>query len=221
LFRPQKLLEKKLVLYSVIILAIAGIFAVPVILSTAYAHTIDSVGDYRLEIGWINEPVVSGETNGIELLVSPFDPNLPPEEQEFKDGISGLEKTLKIQLVYKEQKITFPLKADSKISGKYYTFVSPTSGGYYQANILGKIEDTTVSLSMHPPRVENKTYLEFPPLEDPIKTEHTSFRAEINEIKEMLDRIKSTSQIASLSYVAISLGFAGIVIALISISKKR
>jgi len=35
---------------------------VPGIFGTAFAHTIDSVGEYRLEIGWMNEPVVSGET---------------------------------------------------------------------------------------------------------------------------------------------------------------
>ena len=32
-----------------------------------YAHTIDSIDDkYRIEIGWMNEPVVTGETNGID-----------------------------------------------------------------------------------------------------------------------------------------------------------
>jgi hypothetical protein len=77
----------------------------PSFFTLAYAHTIDSVGEYRLEIGWMNEPVVSGETNGIELFVSPFNSNLPLEEQEFKDGITGLEKTLKIQLVLNEDKI--------------------------------------------------------------------------------------------------------------------
>ncbi|MBM3895881.1 MAG: hypothetical protein FJ359_05545, partial [Thaumarchaeota archaeon] len=86
-----------------------------------FGHTVDSVGDYRLEIGWMNEPVVSGETNGIELFVSPLDPNLKPEDQEFKNGISGLEKKLKIQLVYNDQKVTLPLSADHNIPGKYYT----------------------------------------------------------------------------------------------------
>ena len=86
---------------------------VPSLIGTVYGHTVDAVGDYRLEIGWMNEPVVSGETNGIELYVSPMEPGLPLEEQEFKDGISGLEKTLKMELVYKTEKITLSLDVDS------------------------------------------------------------------------------------------------------------
>ena len=38
----------------------------------AYGHTVDSVGDYRVEIGWMNEPVVSGETNALEFYASPL-----------------------------------------------------------------------------------------------------------------------------------------------------
>ncbi|MFB5619101.1 MAG: hypothetical protein ACE5RE_05875, partial [Candidatus Nitrosomaritimum aestuariumsis] len=66
----------------VLLLIIPGFFGV------AFAHTVDSVGEYRLEIGWMNEPVVSGETNGIELFVSPLEPELPLEEQEFKNGVA-------------------------------------------------------------------------------------------------------------------------------------
>jgi len=49
---------------AVLLLIIPGLF------NTAFGHTIDSVEEYRLEIGWMNEPVVSGETNGIELFMS-------------------------------------------------------------------------------------------------------------------------------------------------------
>ena len=49
----------------------------PEFFGMAFGHTVDSVGDYRLEIGWMNEPVVSGETNGIELYVSPLQNAMP------------------------------------------------------------------------------------------------------------------------------------------------
>jgi len=187
-----------------------------------FGHTVDSVGDYRLEIGWMNEPVVSGETNGIELFVSPLDPNLKPEDQEFKNGISGLEKKLKIQLVYNDQKVTLPLSADHNIPGKYYTFVDPTRAGYYQANILGEIDGTSVSISMHPPRVENKTYLAFPtkPNEE-ILAEQESLRSEINQIKQTLARIENSNQNTTISYIAIGLGIAGIVIGSVAFSRRK
>ena len=44
----------------------------------------------------MNEPVVSGETNGIELYVSPLEPDLELEDQVFKNGILGF-----LQLIMK------------------------------------------------------------------------------------------------------------------------
>ena len=136
----------------------------------AYAHTVDAVGEYRIEIGWMNEPVVSGDTNGLELYVSPLvacpDISIPLEcanSQEFQNGIEGLRKLLKIQFVYdKTQTITLPLVVDHDIPGKYYAFITPTVSGYFQANLIGKILDTPVNLSMHPPPIAERSYIEFP-----------------------------------------------------------
>lgn len=191
----------------------------------AYGHTVDSVGDYRLEIGWMTEPVVSGETNGIELFVSQMEPGLPLEEQKFKDGVTGLEDTLKMQLVFKDQKIILPFEADHNIPGKYYAFVDPTAPGFYQANILGNIDETNVSLSMHPPKVDDRSYIEFPEregsVEEQILDEHAMLQQEIDENKETLNRIESAAQASNIGYAGIALGIAGIVIASIAISKSK
>jgi hypothetical protein len=197
----------------------------PSFFTLAYAHTIDSVGEYRLEIGWMNEPVVSGETNGIELFVSPFNSNLPLEEQEFKDGITGLEKTLKIQLVLNEDKITLPLKTDHNIPGKYYAFVDPTVSGFYQANILGSVKDTTVSLSMHPPKVEERDYIEFPQPSDITVQQmidgHTALIEDVGDLKESVEQLENQNQSTYIGFVGIVLGIGGIVIASIAISKTK
>lgn len=199
--------------------------SLPGFFSIAYAHTVDSVGEYRLEIGWMNEPVVSGETNGIELYVSPYDSSIPVEEQEFKNGITGLEKTLKMQLVLKEDKITLPLKADHNIPGKYYAFVDPTVSGFYQANILGSIKETTVSLSMHPPKVNEREYIEFPEPSDLTVQQmidgHTALIEDINDLKDSVVQLENSNQSTNFSFLGIGLGISGIVIAAIAISKIK
>jgi hypothetical protein len=48
------------------------ILLIPSFAGIADGHTIDAVGEYRVEIGWMNEPVVSGETNALELYISPL-----------------------------------------------------------------------------------------------------------------------------------------------------
>ena len=198
---------------------------IPALLGTAFGHTEDSVGDYRLEIGWMNEPVVSGETNGIELFVSPLEPGLDLKEQVFKDGISGLSKTLKMQLILEDNKITLPLKEDHNIPGKYYAFVNPTVAGFYQANVLGKIGNTTVSLSMHPPKVDERAYIEFPESSDLTLNQlidgHTAVVGEVNDLKESISILEQSNSQDSIGYVGIGLGIIGIVIASIALSKTK
>lgn len=203
----------------VLLLIIPGFFGV------AFAHTVDSIGEYRLEIGWMNEPVVSGETNGIELFVSPLEPELPLEEQEFKNGVAGLHKFLKMQLILKDEKITLPLSPDHNIPGKYYAYVNPTVAGFYQTNILGTIGNTTVSLSMHPPKVDERAYIEFPESSDLTLNQlidgHTAVVGEVNDLKESVSNLEQTESGNEMSYAGIGLGIIAIIIAGISLGRSK
>ena len=200
------------------------LLVVPGLVLTADAHTIDSVGEYRVEIGWMNEPVVSGETNAIELYVSPLKPGLELEEQVFENGILDLKKTMKLQLIYKEDSITLPFSPDHNIPGKYYAFVNPTVAGFYQANVLGDINGTPISLSMHPPKVGERSYIEFPEPSDLTLTQiidgHTAIIADINDLKDSVNAIKETNQM-DVGYVGIGVGVIGITIAVIALANSK
>jgi len=193
--------------------------------SIAFGHTIDSVDNYRLEIGWMNEPVVSGETNGIELFVSPLEPDLDLKNQIFQNGVSGLEKSLKMQLVFQDHKITLPLEADHNIPGKYYAFVNPTISGYYQANILGTIGESTVSLSMHPPKVDERSYIEFPESSDLTLNQlidgHTAVVGEVNALKKSVSELEKSNMQLSLGFAGITIGIVAIVISVIALLKSK
>ena len=192
---------------AAIALAAAAFAAAPA-LPVAHAHTIDAVDEYRIEIGWMNEPVVSGETNGIELYISPLAPcpdiDVPMDcaaSQEFVGGIGGLEDDLQVQLVYRGEKIWLPLSADHNTEGKYYAFVNPTVSGYYQANLIGELPTTRVSLSMHPPKVDERAYIEFPAPADAkvreIAAEHVNITAELDSIRADLDGLAADVRAAS------------------------
>ena len=198
---------------------------IPTTFGIAYGHTVDSVGEYRVEIGWMNEPVVSGETNAIEFYVSPLKPDVELENQKFENGISGLKKAIKIQLVYKENNITLPLSPDHNISGKYYAFVNPTVSGFYQANVIGTIEDTPISLSMHPPKVAERSYIEFPEPSDLTLTQiidgHTTLIEDIHDLKESVNDLEQTNQQMNIGYLGVGIGLIGIAIAVIALIKSK
>ena len=66
---------------TVILLAVLIIS--PVLASSAFAHQVDAVDDYRIQIDWKNWPVVAGEANAIIVYVSEMDKSLEPVDQEF------------------------------------------------------------------------------------------------------------------------------------------
>jgi len=214
-----------------------SLLIIPTFTGIAYAHTVDAVGEYRIEIGWMNEPVMSGETNGLELYVSPLvacpDISIPMEcanSQEFQNGIEGLKKLLKIQFVYdKTQTITLPLVADHDIPGKYYAFITPTVSGYFQANLIGKILDTPINLSMHPPPIAERSYIEFPESADlalsEIIDDNTKFVEQIttleNTVKNLENSNKKLNDEINGAYVTVPIGIIALIIAIIALVKIR
>ena len=217
---------------------ILSLLLIPSVAGIAYAHTVDAVGEYRVEIGWMNEPVVSGETNALELYVSPLttcpDISIPLEcanSQEFQNGIEGLRKLLKVQFVYdKTQTITLPLVNDHDIPGKYYAFITPTVSGYFQANLIGKILDTPANLSMHPPPIAERSYIEFPELSDLALTEVIDDNAKLveritileNTVKNLENSNNQIQDEIDMNDIwATGIGIIALIIAIIALVKIR
>ena len=217
---------------------IFSLLLIPSLAGITYGHTIDAVEEYRIEIGWMNEPVVSGETNGLELYISPLIPcpdiSISMEcanSQEFQNGIEGLRKLLKIQFVYdKTQTITLPLVNDHDIPGKYYAFITPTVSGYFQANLIGKILDTPVNLSMHPPPIAERSYIEFPELSDLALTEVIDDNAKLveritileNTVKNLENSNNQIQDEIDMNDIwATGIGIIALIIAIIALVKIR
>ena len=215
-----------------------SLLLIPSLGGIVYAHTVDAVGEYRIEIGWMNEPVMSGDTNGLELYVSPLvacpDISIPLEcanSQEFQNGIEGLRKLLKIQFVYdKTQTITLPLVVDHNIPGKYYAFITPTVSGYFQANLVGKILETPVNLSMHPPPIAERSYIEFPESSDfaltEVITDNAKLVERITSLENSIQNLENSgnqmqNEIDVNDILGTAIGIIAVIIAIIALIKTR
>lgn len=226
--------------------AIACVLMVPALFAAAQGHTLDSVEGYRMEIGWENEPPYTGEINAIILYVSPLVPGLELENQPFENGVVGLEDTLKMQLVSKDSRITLFLDPDKEIPGKYRAFVKILKPGYYQANILGNIDDTTISFSMHPPSVRNADHIAFPqeygPIhdiavgQDVIRADlenltskyradlddlASAYQAELEGLRERVGALERAEGSNGIAYAGLGLGAVGIGLAAVALYRSR
>ena len=136
-----------------------------------------------------------------------------------------MKKTVKMKLIYKDESITLALSPDHNIPGKYYAFVNPTVSGFYQANMLGTIEDTPISLSMHPPKVEERSYIEFPEPSDITVQQmidgHTALIEDVSDLKDAVDSFEESKQEMNVGYVGIGVGIIGIAIAVVALTKSK
>jgi hypothetical protein len=106
-------------------------FAVPVA-----AHDVRQIGDYEFVVGFIGEPVFTGEKSGLELVVT-------------KAGtpIEGLETALVAAVIYGDAQRDLPLSAIPGRAGAYESVFIPTSAGAYTFHISGSIGGTPIDAS--------------------------------------------------------------------------
>lgn len=121
---------------------------------TASAHEEVECGSYSCEIGWVDEPVLVGERNGLDLFVAPKD---KPEE-----GVADLESTLKFTVEYGSVSQSYDLQPLEGEPGHYTAPFIPTREGQYTFHITGTINDEAVDVKVEPEEVVTAGTLAFP-----------------------------------------------------------
>ena len=105
---------------AIVALVMAAVALAP---TAAFAHERRQVGSYTFVVGFLNEPAIQGEPNGLDLTITDAGNN----------PVEGAEKTLKVAIAYgggaaKDQ----PIHARFGLKGKYTFDVIPTK--HYAAN---------------------------------------------------------------------------------------
>lgn len=122
----------------------------------ASAHDHRDVGEYTLTVGFINEPAIQGDTNGIWLEVMKGD-----------EPVTGLADTLTAQVLYGAQTRDFALVPVFGEDGVYQAVFIPTEPGDYTFRFFGQVEGTEIdeSFTSSPEgfdSVQPRADLEFP-----------------------------------------------------------
>jgi hypothetical protein len=97
--------------------------------AAALAHERRDVGKYQFVVGFINEPAIQGQPNGIDLTVT---------DKQTQQPVEGLDKTLKASIAFGGgQPKDFPLRARFQMPGHYTTDFIPTRAGTYIFSFSG------------------------------------------------------------------------------------
>jgi len=118
---------------------IATLLLALMVSGTVSAHGKTTVGNYDLEIGFHNEPVIVGQPNALDLFVT---------DSTTGKMVNGLESTLSAEIIFGASKKSLTISPVDGADGAYTAFVIPTATGDYTWHIFGKINDTPVDVSM-------------------------------------------------------------------------
>jgi len=118
----------------------------------AFAHEGITVGDYDLEIGWLTEPPITGQMNGIIVNVTTGDEEPVENVSNLTVSVSygGQSKALILQ----------PLGEDTP--GQFIAPILPAVQGQYTVHLGGKLGDTDVSADVDVEEVQSPVAIQFP-----------------------------------------------------------
>ena len=175
-----------------VVVASLGIFATP-----AAAHETRLVGPYTFIVGWVNEPAIVGQSNGLDLTVT---------ETAGDKAVEGLEKALKAEVITGGGAKTrsLELTPDSDVPGHYTSGFVPTRIGDYTFHISGTAGTTKIDEKFEsgPNRFDAVT--DIVPLEFP------------DQVPSTADLAQQLSDANSKLTIAIALGALALIVSLAS-----
>jgi hypothetical protein len=104
--------------------------------------------DYLVVVGFINEPVYTGDKSGIDLMFMLPDPASPTDARapEVKP-LENLDNTLKVEVKAGPHARVFALKPAFRAPGRYEAVFYPTVATTYSFRLFGTLNDVPVDLT--------------------------------------------------------------------------
>jgi hypothetical protein len=97
------------------------------------AHESREVGEYTFTVGFLDEPVYSGQKSGLDLRVA-----------RGEEPVEGLEESLEAEVTFDGQSRTLEISPVFNQPGAYESVFFPTAAGPYTFHIFGDVEGTTM-----------------------------------------------------------------------------
>lgn len=233
-------MTKKFLVTGVVLLLVATlVFISPLNVKPAEAHITKVVGNYLFEVGWNDEPAYTGLVNQVQVTVKKGSgDNATPVINALKD--------LQISIQYGS--VTKPLDflPSSTVNGQYVSSLIPTRVGTYNLVFKGSIQNQNIDTEMSLDDVASVNALNFPSsggsssggildsnqmgmlvnqltsdIEDAKNNADLAAKSVSNVVESFKQVKDTTDRLYLISMTGIGIGAAGIVIAVVALSRKK
>jgi hypothetical protein len=110
--------------------AVVAVALLALTASAALAHEVREVGEHTFVVGFIDEPVFTGQKSGLEFFVSHGE----------EEPVEGLEETLEAEVTFGSQTRALEISPRFGEPGAYESVFFPTAAGPYTFRIFGEVE---------------------------------------------------------------------------------
>ena len=220
---------------SIFILLIISIS--PFAIKPALAHITKVYGNYTVTVGWANEPVYNGLMNAPLVIVK------KGSGDTAKPVINAL-ANMQISIKYGSVTKQLDFVPNSTVDGQYVSPLVPTRVGSYSLIMKGTIENQSIDTEIALDDVASIDTLNFPPstssdnsanlgqvgtildqltndIEEAKKNSDAASQSLLNAAKSFQDVKDSTDRLYLISMTGIGIGIAGVVIAVIAITRNK
>ena len=187
------------------------------------------MGPYEIEVGWQDEPPVVGILNAITI-----DIREPGDVDGASMGITNAFRNLEATVVYGGASKVLDINTDPR-PGHYYAKIIPTKTGSLEVKLVGEINGIEINEVIPIEDVESTSVLDFPATSGSssgqevtaIKNALTSLQKDISSIKSQVGGIDTSSgnfdaeTAYNFGVFGISLGAAGVILAIIAMLKRK
>lgn len=197
------------------------------IISTAYAHTKVEVTPYVIEVGWSTEPPIAGLRNDITIKITE-----PTDKPGVSNPVTNAFKNLIAVAHYGGITKTLDINSDPR-PGYYFTPIIPTKTGTISVELKGDINGVTVNELIPVEDVESTAVLDFPPTSgsssqdvDALKNALSSIERDVTSLKSQIGGVSlggnyDTTSAYNFGVFGLSLGAAGVILAIIALIKRK
>ena len=205
--------------------AIVGLVVLGFGFTFAYAHTTIQIDPNEIEIGWQDEPPIVGILNAITI-----DIREPGDVEGVSTGVINAFKKLDASVVSGGASKVLDINTDPR-PGHYYAKIIPTKTGSLEVKLVGEINGVQINTIIPIEDVESTSVLDFPPTSTSSSgQEVTALKNAVTSLQQDISSIKaqgstSTGSDEGIAYnfavFGISLGAAGVILAIIAMVKRK